>query len=82
MAQRTIIVWVARDDRPASSGYFDETNVYAIKPTPYGTAENPRGKRWSDGKSYRDHCTIPENKARRLGLKPGECKKARLVIES
>ncbi len=82
MTQKTITVYVARDDRPAFNGEFDETSLFATKPTPYGVAENPRGKKWSDGKSYRDHSTLPKNKAKRLGLKPGECKKAKLVIGS
>ncbi len=80
MSKRIIKVWVTKENRPFCRS-FERVCVFAEEPTSYGIVENPQGIQWADDKPYANYSVIPKNKARRLGIKRGECKEARLIIE-
>ena len=82
MSKKEIVVWVAKDDRPSCPS-MNKVHVYAkAKPVGYYSyTETPKATRYGNGKEYPNHAlTLPKGKARLLGLKPGECRKAKLVI--
>lgn len=76
-------IWITRTFRPACPS-FSQTCIHVHKPTKYGL-ETPNervngigGIKWS-GEYPNSPLPLPEGK--HLGLKPGECKKATLILE-
>ena len=76
-------VWVTRSFRPAYPT-FSQTCIHIHKPKKYGlatcdeTVDGISGIEWS-GEFLNRPLPLPEGK--HLGLKPGECKKALLIIK-
>ncbi len=72
-------VWVTRTSRPAYQ-YFTQTCIHVHKPESYGVQirDEVGGIKWA-GEWPNHPVPLPEGK--HLGLKPGECKRAILIVE-